>query len=89
MLFALCIHEGAQGHDLEAFFARISHQLRDQCQPRASAAKAVGHFGMIGDHPFWGGDRIGVNGGVKSDHWAAQNQASGETLSAMARVLTT
>ncbi|MEO6300315.1 MAG: hypothetical protein ABIV25_11415 [Paracoccaceae bacterium] len=30
-----------------------------------------------------------VNGGVKSDHWAAQNQASGETLSAMARVLTT
>jgi len=30
-----------------------------------------------------------VNGGVKSGHWAAQNQASGEAPSAMARALVT
>lgn len=34
-------------------------------------------------------DGTNVNGGVKSGHWAAQNQASGETLSAMARALAT
>ena len=29
----------------------------------------------------------GVNGGVKTGHWAAQNQASGGALSAMSRAL--
>ena len=34
-------------------------------------------------------DEKGVNGGIKSGHWAAQNQASGEAPSAMARALAT
>lgn len=55
----LCIHEGAEWHDLETFAAGICDKARDKRLTRPGSAQGVRNRGVVRDHGLRGEDRIG------------------------------